>query len=383
MYDEKRMAANIRKYRIQKGLSQNEFALRLGISPQSVSKWECGLSCPNIENLCLIAELLDISIDGLIYGERDDARTMIGIDGGGTKTEFILFSERGRILNRMLLEGCNPNTVGVQKTVEILSRGIDTFLKLDQSICGIFVGASGLDSGDNTMQVQNMLREKYPAMKIQCENDIFNVIACGKNSDSCIAAICGTGIVVYANHGGQLRRFGGRGYLFDEAGSGYHIGRDALNAVLDAEEGLAGNSILCELIEAGMEGSVWKHINMVYEKGQAYIASFATYVFEAYEKGDVIAEEILQKNAVYFADLINRAAQDEKSPSQIVASGSIVKRNPVFAQLVQRSLKPGLELEVPVFPPVYGACVTCCRLCGCDTEPLKENFMVQYREEIV
>lgn len=383
MYDEKRMAANIRKYRIQKGLNQNEFAVRLGISPQSVSKWECGLSCPNIENLCLIAEMLDVSMDSLIYGERDVTRTMIGIDGGGTKTELVLFSERGQILNRMLLEGCNPNTVGIPKTAEILSRGIDTFLKLNQRICGIFVGASGLDSGDNTMQVQNILKKKYPAMKIQCENDIFNVIASGKNPDSCIAAICGTGIVVYVNNGGQLRRFGGRGYLFDEAGSGYHIGRDALNAVMDAEEGITGNSILCDLIEARMEGSVWKHINMVYEKGQAYIASFAPYVFEACEKGDAIAEKILLKNAAYLAELINRAAKDEKAPSQVVAAGSIVKNNPVFTELLQRSLKPGLELEVPVFPPVYGACVMCCRLCGCDAELLKENFMVQYRKEIV
>ena len=71
MFDIMTMAENIKTYRNKRGLNQYEFAEKLGISPQAVSKWECGQSCPSIENLCVISEILDVSIDTLI-GEDDD-----------------------------------------------------------------------------------------------------------------------------------------------------------------------------------------------------------------------------------------------------------------------------------------------------------------------
>ncbi|MBQ5318742.1 MAG: helix-turn-helix transcriptional regulator [Oscillospiraceae bacterium] len=38
------LSANIKMYRKAKGISQNALAAALSISPQSVSKWECGVS---------------------------------------------------------------------------------------------------------------------------------------------------------------------------------------------------------------------------------------------------------------------------------------------------------------------------------------------------
>ena len=192
MFDIMTMAENIKAYRNNKGLNQYEFAEKLGISPQAVSKWECGQSCPSIENLCMISEIFGISIDTLLSGSGDSEKMMIGIDGGGTKTEFVLFSESGRVLNRIVLGGSNPNTVGMENAINILQLGIDTLLRIKGKISGIFVGAAGLDSGNNTSKIKKMLKEKYPKVKIRCENDVFNVIACGKNLDQCVAAICGT-----------------------------------------------------------------------------------------------------------------------------------------------------------------------------------------------
>ena len=158
MFDIMTMAENIKTYRNKRGLNQYEFAEKLGISPQAVSKWECGLSCPSVENLCVISEILDVSIDTLIGENSDSEKMMIGIDGGGTKTEFVLFSESGRILNRIVLDGCNPNTVGMEEAMNILQLGIDTLMKIKGKISGIFVGAAGLDSGNNTSKIKKMLK---------------------------------------------------------------------------------------------------------------------------------------------------------------------------------------------------------------------------------
>ncbi len=44
MFNSQNLAANIRKYRKLKKLSQSKFADMMDVSPQSVSKWECGVS---------------------------------------------------------------------------------------------------------------------------------------------------------------------------------------------------------------------------------------------------------------------------------------------------------------------------------------------------
>lgn len=61
---------NLNKYRKQKGLSQEELAFRLGVSRQSVSKWESGQSTPELERIIEIADLFGISLDELIGHEK-------------------------------------------------------------------------------------------------------------------------------------------------------------------------------------------------------------------------------------------------------------------------------------------------------------------------
>lgn len=380
MFDINVVAENIREYRNKKGFSQYEFAEKLEISPQAVSKWECGQSCPTIENFYAMSELLDVSVDELIGNNKNYERMMIGVDGGGTKTEFVLFTESGKIKNRVVLSGCNPNTVGLQNAIEILKVGIDTLLKISGRVCGIFIGAAGLDSGNNTEQIKKRLHEIYPNIKIQCENDIFNVIACGKNLEKCVAAICGTGMIIYANQNGQLKHFGGCGYLLDKGGSGYHIGRDAICATQDARDGISEHSILADFVEEKLGGTVWDNIQDIYRKGQAYIASFAPCVFRAYEHGDAVAEQILENNVRNLAELINFAINHCNVGKYVVASGSILREKKSFQEMLKGMLEKDAELDIPNYPPVYGACIMCCKLCGIDAKKIENTFMDSYQE---
>ena len=57
---------NIRRMRLEKGLTQEEVALHLGVSFQSVSKWERGDGYPDIEMLPSIAHYFGISVDELL-----------------------------------------------------------------------------------------------------------------------------------------------------------------------------------------------------------------------------------------------------------------------------------------------------------------------------
>ena len=57
---------NLKKYRIKKNLTQEEVAVFLGITPQSVSKWERGESYPDITFLPALANIFETSVDLLI-----------------------------------------------------------------------------------------------------------------------------------------------------------------------------------------------------------------------------------------------------------------------------------------------------------------------------
>lgn len=60
------LAENLKKYRIMKNLTQEDVAVYLGITPQSVSKWERGESYPDITFLPALANIFETNIDLLI-----------------------------------------------------------------------------------------------------------------------------------------------------------------------------------------------------------------------------------------------------------------------------------------------------------------------------
>lgn len=57
---------NIKKYRKERGMSQEELARELNVVRQTISKWENGLSLPDAQSAAKLAELLNVSIDDLL-----------------------------------------------------------------------------------------------------------------------------------------------------------------------------------------------------------------------------------------------------------------------------------------------------------------------------
>ncbi|MFQ6861334.1 MAG: helix-turn-helix domain-containing protein [Beduini sp.] len=63
------LADKIIELRKKQGYSQEELANQLGVSRQSVSKWEAGQSTPELERLIEMADLFHVSLDELIRGQ--------------------------------------------------------------------------------------------------------------------------------------------------------------------------------------------------------------------------------------------------------------------------------------------------------------------------
>ncbi len=67
------LAERIAQYRRQKGLSQETLAQQLGISRQSVSKWERGEALPETDKLPALAQALGVSLDTLLTGQQPES----------------------------------------------------------------------------------------------------------------------------------------------------------------------------------------------------------------------------------------------------------------------------------------------------------------------
>ena len=54
---------NLRKFRLAKGFTQEQVALKLNVNPQTVSRWECGSTLPDVLTLPVLARLYEVTTD--------------------------------------------------------------------------------------------------------------------------------------------------------------------------------------------------------------------------------------------------------------------------------------------------------------------------------
>ncbi len=71
------LGARLQRLRKERGMTQDEAAERLNVSPQAVSKWENDQSCPDIMLLPQIADLYGTTTDVLLKGEAAEPETRI------------------------------------------------------------------------------------------------------------------------------------------------------------------------------------------------------------------------------------------------------------------------------------------------------------------
>lgn len=106
------IGAKIQEYRKNAGFSQEEFAAKIGVTRQAVSKWELDKAYPDLDKLVDICDILQVSITELIYGK--------------------------------MISASEDNTDGEALEMDMMSagkaRGKGAFLRL----CGMFVLLGGL-----------------------------------------------------------------------------------------------------------------------------------------------------------------------------------------------------------------------------------------------
>jgi transcriptional regulator with XRE-family HTH domain len=113
----------ISQLRREKGLTQEEMAEKLGVTPQAVSKWENDISYPDILLLPKIAKLLGVTVDELLSGESKK------------DTDFLPEGQRKNIddmMFRIYVNSADGDKVKVNLPMALVKLGLEMGLKMPQ-----------------------------------------------------------------------------------------------------------------------------------------------------------------------------------------------------------------------------------------------------------
>ncbi len=96
--DGKAFADNLRRLRLEKGYTQEQLAQKLDVAPQSVSRWECGTTLPDVMMLPALAQIYGVTVNDLY---REDvkpypnlAQRLLAIYEATGRSEDFLAAER-------------------------------------------------------------------------------------------------------------------------------------------------------------------------------------------------------------------------------------------------------------------------------------------------
>lgn len=184
-------------YRKKQGLTQEELAKKLGVTNQSVSKWESAQCCPDIGLLPMLADIFEISIDEL-FGRKNEKESHYDLcselpwNDDNTIRVF-------RTLGKKILESTDENGwINVsfpkncnEKTRQYFKVEVMGNLNCDASINGDVVCHKNIECNDINGAVQC-------GNNVACGKSISGDVSCGDN------VVCGKNIEGDVDCGGKV-----------------------------------------------------------------------------------------------------------------------------------------------------------------------------------
>ncbi len=294
----------------------------------------------------------------------------LGVDGGGTKTEFVCVDDAGEVLARAVTGTTYHLEIGVDEVARRLGEGIDTVCTLlgispdgfDQVFFGL--PAYGED-GAVDPELHAACGRLLGHSRYTCDNDMVCGWAGSLACEDGINIVAGTGSIGYGERRGLAARVGGWGEVFGDEGSAYWIATKGLALFSRMSDGRAPKGLLhahvtealgirsdLELCERVMGGSGMS-------RGQ--VASLANLVSKAAAGGDAEAHAILIAAAGELFALASalraRLGFPDDAATPISWSGGVLLRQPIvreaFVALLDRA--DGFVSVEPRHSPAYGA----------------------------
>lgn len=321
---------------------------------------------------------------------------VIGVDGGGTKTDCLLFDMDGRMIDQLRwgttshefldggYEACERE-IGSMLHVLFEKNGILPY----QIKMGVF-GMAGVDTVYQEKRVSDIVKKCRIRDFLVCNDGYLGIMA-GTSNGVGINVINGTGCSFEGiNAYGKMMQIGGQSVILDDVAGGYIIGRSLIYLV-HRELFLNGEkTVLTEMLmkEMGVSDGIGLMDALVGRVGDktAEIKHFSHFVFEAAVKGDAVAtaylKEMGRKMAEYCKSLIRNLHLNEEKIIEIVliGSGFLKAEDNTHIVAMQEEITreyPAAVLKPLAVKPVCGAVFWSFSKCGLLYPALKEKISSQ------
>ena len=291
---------------------------------------------------------------------------VIGMDGGGTKTKVCIMDLEGREVDVIFGGGMNINGLGREG---VLRNMAEIFAEL-KNRCGdwsllkaVCIGAAGISNPELREALQLSVKlagiEVDPVIFGDQHAALYGAHCQGKG----IILIAGTGSICFGLDGkGGEARTGGWGYLIDDEGSGYALGRDVLAAIAQAEDGRIPPTCMRAPVfeQLGIE-NINGMIKFIYADttGKKEIAALAIHIMKAYEAGEEVALASLENAAAKLAEMVVPVVRKlHLEDGEIAFCGSVITKNEVVIDKLKHKLSqlfPNLTCIQPKQDAAFGA----------------------------
>lgn len=291
---------------------------------------------------------------------------VIGVDGGGTKTAVKVADLDGRILHSFETGAINLNgesEENVNSNLKCILTEVDKRFDGLGACRGMCLGTAGVSNPKVRLILEDTIRDKGYKGNLIITGDHETALYGALGVQEGVIIVAGTGSICYGkNAAGQEYRTGGFGYLIDDEGSGYAIGRDILTAIIHAYDGRGEKTVLTDMVFEQLKMSaIAEIIGYIYRKdfNKRDIAALAPCIVQAYLQGDLAAENIINKCGSELLNLIRPVIEKlELTGCSLAMTGSVLRKNEFirksFVDLVSENY-PDIECKLPDNDAAYGA----------------------------
>lgn len=296
---------------------------------------------------------------------------VLGLDGGGTQTRAAVAGPGGVPLGRGRAGACNLAAVLPPDALAAALAAADQALAAAGrgrgDVGALCAGVAGASFGERRRAFLGGLQAAFPQAVVTVEPDYAVALTGATGGGPGVIVIAGTGSAAYGeNAAGLSHKTGAYGYLIDDAGSGYGVGRAGLAAALRDLDGTGEATTLSERLPAALGlASLAEVVPGVYggSVSRVALAGLSRAVAEAArDDGDVAARAILMRAggalAVLAQGVTSRLFASADVPYPLSPIGGLWEAGDALADVFLRSLRRSAPLAVwtpPQRPPVEGA----------------------------
>lgn len=282
-----------------------------------------------------------------------DARIVVGLDGGGSRSRALVIDTEGEALGRAegppgLVDPRRPegSAGAVRETVEaaLAEAGVSPPVE------ALWAGLAGAGREETRQPVEAAIAALGLAERVRVGNDAEAAFHDAFGDGPGILLLAGTGSVARGRgEDGSEARVGGWGVLLGDEGSGYGLGLQALRAVARAVDGrIPGTGLAPRILtRIGLE-EVEDLISWGAVATKGEVATLAPVVQQAAEEGDAVAEAILHEAATHLRGhvmaLLDRLGPWSEPPGVALVGGTL-EPDGILEARVRESLA-GLECRV-------------------------------------